>query len=236
MDRGTGRRPVREHLPRRPPPAAHEQHPHFIPCLAAAAAQGRGAPSLRRLCFGPLRRRDAGPAAGLRRHAPPRARRRVRAGRLRGAAGPQAVLRHRPVHGHGTGHAQRLRTGSGHGHSPSTSPPSPSPTPFPYHIVHGNGTMPMSLHGLDAHYNQWVGDVIKGGKMPYEDGCLRVPEGPGLGVELDHDLLDELTVGRKRSRTCTPATSRRSGRTISTGWAGARTGWGGCGRRGAPLG
>ncbi len=65
------------------------------------------------------------------------------------------------------------------------------PYDIPYHIVFGNGTMPMSLHGIDAHYNQWVGDVIKGGKMRYEDGCLRVPEGPGLGIELDADLLEQ---------------------------------------------
>lgn len=59
-----------------------------------------------------------------------------------------------------------------------------------YHIVWGNGIAPFALHGLDAHYNQWEGDVIRGGKRQYERGCLAVPEGPGLGVELDPDRLE----------------------------------------------
>ncbi len=59
-----------------------------------------------------------------------------------------------------------------------------------YHIVWGNGVAPFAAHGLDAHYNQWEGDVIQGGKLRYEQGCLRVPEGPGLGIELDPDRLD----------------------------------------------
>ena len=60
-----------------------------------------------------------------------------------------------------------------------------------YHIVWGNGSAPFALHGLDAHYNQWEGDVIRGGKLQYKDGCLTVPEAPGLGVELDPDLLEK---------------------------------------------
>ncbi|MFN8493624.1 MAG: enolase C-terminal domain-like protein [Caldilineaceae bacterium] len=58
-----------------------------------------------------------------------------------------------------------------------------------YHIVWGNGVAPFALHGLDAHYNQWEGDVIQGGKLPYDQGCLHVPEGPGLGVALDPERL-----------------------------------------------
>ena len=33
------------------------------------------------------------------------------------------------------------------------------------------------------------GDVIQGGPLPYEDGAIRVPEGPGLGVRLDPEKL-----------------------------------------------
>jgi glucarate dehydratase len=65
---------------------------------------------------------------------------------------------------------------------------------FPYrmrhHIVWGRDPAPFAVHALDAHYNQWEGDVIVGGKMTYEDGFLRVPDGPGLGVELDPERLE----------------------------------------------
>lgn len=41
----------------------------------------------------------------------------------------------------------------------------------------------------DAHYHHLSDDIIKGGKLKYEDGAIRVPGGPGLGVEIDEDKL-----------------------------------------------
>ncbi len=100
------------------------------------------------------------------------------------------------------------------------------PYNIPYHIVFGNGTMPMSLHGLDAHYNQWVGDVIKGGKMRYEDGCLRVPEGPGLGVELDADLLEQYRWTEEKQALHTRHIERiRATHLDALGWRKDRMGW-----------
>ena len=100
------------------------------------------------------------------------------------------------------------------------------PYTIAYHIVHGNGTMPMSLHGLDAHYNQWVGDVIKGGKMPYEDGCLGVPEGPGLGVELDPDLLVEYRWTEEKQALHTQHIEAiRANHLDRLGWRKDRMGW-----------
>ena len=32
-------------------------------------------------------------------------------------------------------------------------------------------------------------DIILGGKLPYRNGAIRVPDGPGLGVTLDRDKL-----------------------------------------------
>ena len=43
----------------------------------------------------------------------------------------------------------------------------------------------------DAVYNHLTDDIIVGGKMKYEDGCLRVPIGPGLGVELDEEKMEK---------------------------------------------
>jgi len=33
---------------------------------------------------------------------------------------------------------------------------------------------------------------VKGGRAVFKNGMLRVPEGPGLGVELDQEALAEL--------------------------------------------
>lgn len=86
--------------------------------------------------------------------------------------------------------------------------------------------MPMSLHGLDAHYNQWIGDVIKGGKMRYEDGCLRVPGGPGLGVELDPDLLAEYRwTEEKQDLHTRHIEAIRANHLDRLGWRKDRMGW-----------
>lgn len=53
-------------------------------------------------------------------------------------------------------------------------------------VVLGNLTF-----AADAHYHHLVDDVIVGGKLPYENGEIAVPTGPGLGVELDRDKLGE---------------------------------------------
>jgi glucarate dehydratase len=34
-------------------------------------------------------------------------------------------------------------------------------------------------------------DIIAGGKLKYEDGCITVPSSPGLGVKLDRDKVAE---------------------------------------------
>lgn len=38
-------------------------------------------------------------------------------------------------------------------------------------------------------YHHLTDDIIAGGKMRYVNGGMRVPTGPGLGVELDRDKL-----------------------------------------------
>ena len=34
-------------------------------------------------------------------------------------------------------------------------------------------------------------DIIEGGLLRYEGGCIAVPDGPGLGVTLDRDKLTQ---------------------------------------------
>ena len=66
---------------------------------------------------------------------------------------------------------------------------------------HGGITMAAMIHvgavckqltvASDTHY-PWLPegfDLIKGGKLPIRGGRMKVPEGPGLGVELDLDAL-----------------------------------------------
>lgn len=56
-------------------------------------------------------------------------------------------------------------------------------------MLHLGATIPNLTFAADAHYHHLTDDIIKGGKMMYQDGCIEVPKGPGLGVELDHDKL-----------------------------------------------
>ena len=56
-------------------------------------------------------------------------------------------------------------------------------------MLHLGAALPNLGFAADAHYHHLVDDVIKGGKMPYRDGKIAVPKGPGLGVELDRDKV-----------------------------------------------
>jgi glucarate dehydratase len=54
-------------------------------------------------------------------------------------------------------------------------------------------------YAADAHYHHLTDDVIEGGPLRYEGGAIRVPDAPGLGIELDrakvaryHELFNEL--------------------------------------------
>ncbi len=58
-------------------------------------------------------------------------------------------------------------------------------------MLHVASSLPNLGYAVDAHYHHLLDDVIAGGKMQYADGELAVPEGPGLGVELDEDRMKE---------------------------------------------
>ncbi|MFC5261444.1 enolase C-terminal domain-like protein [Kribbella qitaiheensis] len=51
--------------------------------------------------------------------------------------------------------------------------------------------VPNLSFAADAHYHHLRDDIIAGGKLPYLDGAIAVPDEPGLGVELDRDKLAE---------------------------------------------
>jgi glucarate dehydratase len=59
-------------------------------------------------------------------------------------------------------------------------------------MTHLAAAVPNLTYACDTHYPwQWE-DVIQGGRLRFEGGSLAVPEGPGLGVELDREALARL--------------------------------------------
>ena len=58
-------------------------------------------------------------------------------------------------------------------------------------MIHACAATPELAYAADTHY-PWTdtdGDIIKGGKLQFSDGYMDVPDGPGLGVEIDEDAL-----------------------------------------------
>jgi len=56
-------------------------------------------------------------------------------------------------------------------------------------MLHLGAVVPNLSFAADAHYHHLVDDIIEGGKLQYEGGAMRVPDGPGLGVKLDRQKL-----------------------------------------------
>ncbi|MDH4568531.1 glucarate dehydratase [Pseudomonas sp. BN414] len=61
-------------------------------------------------------------------------------------------------------------------------------------MAHVAASVPNLTYACDTHYPWQEEDeeVIKGGKLPIQDGCVRITRKPGLGVELDQDQLAKL--------------------------------------------
>ena len=67
-------------------------------------------------------------------------------------------------------------------------------------MAHVAAATPHLTYACDTHY-PWQSakdEVVSGGKVPIHDGCVTIPEKPGLGVELDYDQLER---GKERYRT-----------------------------------
>jgi glucarate dehydratase len=59
-------------------------------------------------------------------------------------------------------------------------------------MVHLAAATPNLGYACDTHFPWRYEDVIKGTPLPFRNGAIRVPDGPGLGVELDRDALAAL--------------------------------------------
>ncbi len=56
-------------------------------------------------------------------------------------------------------------------------------------MLHLGAVLPNLTFAADAHYHQLSDDIIEGGLMKYENGAIRVPTAPGLGVKLNRDKV-----------------------------------------------
>lgn len=59
-------------------------------------------------------------------------------------------------------------------------------------MTHLGAALPRLPYALDTHYPWQSDEVIIGGRIPFEEGGVAVPRGPGLGVELDREALARL--------------------------------------------
>jgi L-alanine-DL-glutamate epimerase-like enolase superfamily enzyme len=57
--------------------------------------------------------------------------------------------------------------------------------------AHVLATCPNAGLAHQTHYQLLAGDVVVGGLPSFEDGTLSLPEGPGIGVELDRERVEE---------------------------------------------
>jgi glucarate dehydratase len=65
-------------------------------------------------------------------------------------------------------------------------------------MLHLGAAIPNLSFAADAHYHHLADDIIRGGKMKYVKGEMALPTGPGLGVELDRDKLNQYAELHKR--------------------------------------
>ncbi|WP_187618545.1 glucarate dehydratase family protein [Paraburkholderia sp. UCT2] len=59
-------------------------------------------------------------------------------------------------------------------------------------MTHVAASIPNLTYACDTHYPWQEEEVIKGGRVEFDNGSVRVPTTPGLGVELDRERLAEL--------------------------------------------
>lgn len=64
-------------------------------------------------------------------------------------------------------------------------------------MTHAAAACPNLTYACDTHYPWQTAkdEVVAGGRIPFVNGCVRIPDRPGLGVDLDYD---QLARGRER--------------------------------------
>jgi glucarate dehydratase len=59
-------------------------------------------------------------------------------------------------------------------------------------MTHLAASVPQLSYACDTHYPWQDDEVVQGGRLTFEDGSLRVPKTPGLGVQIDREALARL--------------------------------------------
>ncbi len=59
-------------------------------------------------------------------------------------------------------------------------------------MTHLCASVPQLTYACDTHYPWQDDEVIEGGRLQFDQGSLKVPTAPGLGVTLDHEALARL--------------------------------------------
>ena len=67
-------------------------------------------------------------------------------------------------------------------------------------MPHLGAVLPNLTFSADAHYHHLTDDILVGGKLSYQDGAIVVPNGPGLGVKMDQDRLQQYVEAFQRAR------------------------------------
>jgi len=68
-------------------------------------------------------------------------------------------------------------------------------------MAHVAAATPHLTYDCDTHYpwQSGIDEIVEGGRIPITNGCVSIPEKPGLGITLDHDQLSR---GRERYEKC----------------------------------
>ncbi|HEY1173605.1 MAG TPA: enolase C-terminal domain-like protein [Verrucomicrobiae bacterium] len=68
-------------------------------------------------------------------------------------------------------------------------------------MTHVAAATPHLTYACDTHYpwSQLKDEIVVGGRVPIVNGCVKIPNKPGLGVELDYDALAR---GEERYKKC----------------------------------
>ena len=66
-------------------------------------------------------------------------------------------------------------------------------------MTHVAASVPNLTYACDTHYPWQEEEVVKGGRIRFDKGSVAVPTTPGLGVELDYDVLATL---HEQYKTC----------------------------------
>jgi glucarate dehydratase len=69
-------------------------------------------------------------------------------------------------------------------------------------MAHLNCALPAVQYAADTHYPWTAQDIIQGSPFVFENGALRAPDKPGLGVQIDPGKMERLVanLGKVRSR------------------------------------